>query len=184
MLKEFNTPKLINIDELKKIQWKRLKSQIKYCYDNSPLYYRKKFDEIGVQPEDVKTWKDFQNLPIMGGKEEERASQEESIDKLGHPYGTYLCAPPEKILWISSTGGTTGTPTFTYLATNNDIKIMEQSMGRIFDWVGLKPGDLVANLFAQSMHAFGFQLNHCLVNAGLCTIPLGAEAGSERMLGM
>ncbi|MDO8785623.1 MAG: hypothetical protein Q7J12_05335, partial [Syntrophales bacterium] len=182
MERKFWDPKLIPWEELKAIQWERLKKQIKYCYDNSPLYYKRRFDEIGVKPEDIRTWEDFQRLPIMGSKEEERKSQEESMEKLGHPFGTYLCAPPENVRYITSTGGTTGTPTFTYLYTEKDMGMLEESVARIFWWAGLKPGDLVANIFAQSMHWFGFVGNHILSKAGFSPIPLGAEAGSERML--
>ena len=146
-------PREIPLEQMKEAQWKRKKKQIKYCYDNSPLFYRKKLDEIGVKPEDIKTWEDFRNLPILCNKDEERKSQEESLEKLGHPYGTYLCAPLDKVLYMSSTGGTTGFPTFTYLYTQNDMEnTWNLSWYRIFEWMGLKPGDIIANIFAQCMH--------------------------------
>jgi phenylacetate-CoA ligase len=179
----FGNPQEIPLEQMKESQWKRLKKQIKYCYDKSPLYYRKKMDEFGIKPEDIKTWEDFRNIPILCNKEEERKAQEESMEKLGHPYGTYLCAPLEKVIYISSTGGTTGFPTFMDINTENDMKSMwAPSMFRIFEWMGLKPGDTVANIFAQCMHAWGFLFNYSAVTWGLRVIPLGAEAGSERIL--
>lgn len=179
----FRDPQKIPLGQMKKLQWERLKKHIKYCYDNSPLYYRKKMDGFGIKPEDIRTWEDFRNMPILGDKEEERKSQEESMEKLGHPYGTFLCAPVEKVTFISSTGGTTGFPTFTWIYTGNDVKnIWSPSWFRIFEWMGLKPGDVIANIFAQCMHAWGFLFNYSAVNWGLQVIPLGAEAGSERIL--
>ena len=175
-------PSKIDFEELQKIQWNKLKKQIAYCYDNSPLYYRKKFDEVGAKPQDIKTWEDFRNLPVMGGKEAERESQEQSVKELKEPYGTYLCAPQEKVTFITSTGGTTGFPTFTYLYTDEDMVREVEALGRIFWWVGLRPGDKVANVFAQSMHWFGFVGNHLVRANGMVPIPIGAEAGTERML--
>ena len=184
MDERFLDPSKYPYEELKEVQWKKLKKQIQYIYDNSPLYYKKKFDEIGVKPEDIKTWDDFRNLPIMGNKEEERQSQEDSFEKEGHYFSTYLCAPLEKLGFISSTGGTTGVPTFSYLYTREDMKSEVESTGRIFRWAGLRDGDRIANLFAQSMHWFGFVGNHIMQAAGFVPVPIGAEAGSERMLNL
>ena len=169
-------------EELTDIRWERLKRQLKYCYDNSPLYYKRKFDEIGIRPDDVRTWDNFRDLPVLGNKEDERKSQEESLEKFGHSFGTYLCAPLEKLRFVCSTGGTTGDPTFSYLYTREDIKWEVKVVGRIFWWTGLRPGDRIANLFAQSMHWFGFVGNYIMVESGFVPIPIGAEAGSKRIL--
>ena len=52
-----------SFEEMRSIQLEKLKKQIHYIYNNSPLYYKKKFDDAGVKPGDVKTWDDFYNLP-------------------------------------------------------------------------------------------------------------------------
>ena len=51
-------------EELRELQLKKLQKQLKYCYDNSPFFYKKRFDALGVKPEDIKTWEDFRNLPL------------------------------------------------------------------------------------------------------------------------
>ena len=110
MEKKYWNEKMENMpyEEMRELQLEKLKRQIKYCYDNSPLYYKPKFDEAGIKPEDIKTWDDFANMPLMGSKEMERRSQEESREKEGHPFGTFLCAPKEKVTGVTATGGTTG----------------------------------------------------------------------------
>ena len=92
MEEKYWNPREFPYEELKSLQWERLKRQLQYCYDTSPLFYRKKFDSLGLKPGDIKTWDDFHKLPVMGNKEEERMSQEQSMKDLGHPFGTYLCA--------------------------------------------------------------------------------------------
>ena len=172
-------------EEMKDIQLEKLKKQAHYIYNNSPLYYEKKFDNVGVKPGDIKTWDDFYNLPIMCSKEMERKSQEESLARGdGHPFGTFLCAPVEKVVGITATGGTTGDPTFSYIYTKRDLGINDEVWARVFWTAGIRPGDFVANIFALSMHAGGWPVNHALTSFGACPIPVGAEAGTERILRM
>jgi phenylacetate-CoA ligase len=51
--------KEIQCDQLKKIS-----ELVDYAYINIPLY-RKKYDEINYRVGDIKTWKDFEKLPIL-----------------------------------------------------------------------------------------------------------------------
>ena len=54
-------------DELKKLQWKKLKKQMRYIYDSSS-YFKTRFDDIGVHPEDIKDMEAFRELPIFMNK--------------------------------------------------------------------------------------------------------------------
>ena len=171
-------------EEMLDIQFEKIKKQSDYVYSNSPRYYKKKFDEIGVKPGDIKTWDDFYNLPIMGNKEMERQSQEESRDAGDNPFGTFICAPREKVVGVTSTGGTTGVPTFSYIFTENDLRVNDEIWHRVFWTAGIRPGDCAVNIFAMSMHAGGWPVNHALTTMGACPIPIGAEAGTERIMNM
>jgi phenylacetate-CoA ligase len=169
-------------EELRELQWKKLKKMIRYCYHNSPHYYRRKFDELGLKPGDIKTWEDFRKLPILVTKDEERKSQEESLAKEGHPFGLFLCCPVDKVIGVTTTGGTTGAPTYAYLFTQHDLGIAAEIQHRVYWWAGLRPGDRVANIFAQCMHGAGWPYNYGLQTMGCCPIPIGAESGTERIL--
>ena len=94
-------------EEVERVRLRRLRKQLKYCYTRSE-FYRRKFDEVGFLPEDIKTWEDFRKIPPLMDKEEERKSQQESIERFGHPFGVHLCCSPEKIIMAKTTGGTTG----------------------------------------------------------------------------
>lgn len=50
-------------EELKTIQWKKLKETIDYAYQQSP-YYRQLFKTLGLTPEDIKTPDDFLRIPV------------------------------------------------------------------------------------------------------------------------
>jgi len=168
-------------EELRELQLKKLKKLIRYCYDNSPLFYRKKLDALGIKPEDIQTWNDFYKLPPLVNKEEHRKAQEESLEKLGHPYGTFLCAPLEKVTVIHSTSGTTGDPTF-YPHTKKDEEVMNEVWCRIYWRAGIRPGDTVLHTFGLSMWMAGIPVINALRHLGARPIPVGGEVGSERIL--
>ncbi len=172
------------LEQMRELQMKKLKKQIKYIYENSPDYYQRKFDEIGAKPEDIKTWEDFRKLPIMRTKEGDREAQKESMEKYGHPLGTYLCAPLEKVVHLSSTSGTTGDPTFSYIFTEHDKKINDEVWQRVFWRAGIRPGDASLHTFGLSMWVGGIPVVTAQQNMGVRVIPVGAEGGTEKMLKM
>ena len=163
------------------LQTEKLRRQIRYCYDNSPLYYKKKMDDIDVEPEDIKTFEDFRKLPILLTKDDELKSQKESLDRFGHPFGLHVCATIEEIRGTSSTSGTTGTPVF-YGFTQKDIETTNEALARGYWRVGIRPGDRVLHGFGMSMWVAGIPVIRSLTAMGACPIPVGAEAGAERLL--
>lgn len=51
-------------DQLDELQWNRLKLLLKHGYDNTVLY-RRRFNEIGLDPRDIKDYNDFQKIPVL-----------------------------------------------------------------------------------------------------------------------
>ncbi|MCD4842484.1 MAG: phenylacetate--CoA ligase, partial [Methanosarcinales archaeon] len=51
------------VDELKAIQEEKLKSLVHYVYNHSP-FYRKRFDEAGISPNDIQSLDDVRKLPF------------------------------------------------------------------------------------------------------------------------
>ncbi len=166
-------------EELRDLQWKRLKKQLKYDYENS-IYYREKFKEVGLTPRDIRSFEDFQQLPLMT-KDEHRRIQQESIERFGHPYGLITCAPMEKIVRISSTSGTTGIPTL-YTLTKHDVKVVNEMHARKYWRAGLRPGNIVLQALSLSMFTGGLPLSDGLQAMGLCCVPVGMEGGTKRII--
>jgi phenylacetate-CoA ligase len=171
----------ISRDEMRALQMKRLRKQLIYNYNHS-LFYRKKFDEVGMKPEDIKDLDDFREIPLTN-KDEHRRTQEESIEKFGHPYGptTITCAPIEKIVRINSTSGTTGTPTL-YTLTQNDMDIVNEIHARSFWMAGIRPGHVILQAMSLSMFVGGLPLSQTIMYVGACVVPVGVEGGTKRVL--
>ena len=87
---EFET---MAVEDIKKLQSEKLVKQVKHVYDNVPPY-RKKMDEKGVKPEDIKGIDDLYKLPFI----------EKSDLRDSYPYGM-LAKPLEDCVRIQSTSG-------------------------------------------------------------------------------
>ncbi|PLS15276.1 phenylacetate--CoA ligase [Bacillus sp. M6-12] len=170
----------LNYDQIRELQFKNLKKQLYYCFATSP-FYKDKFKMAGAEPGDIKTMDDFRNLPIFYGKEDDRKSQEKSRELFGHPFGLQLCADPQKVVAANATSGTTGNPTF-YAFTENDIKVQNEAFARGYWRAGIRPGDRVLMASGLSMWLGGTSVMRGLQGMGACPIPVGAEAGAERLL--
>ena len=166
--------------DLQALQWKRLKKQLQYNFENSVYYREEKFQRAGLTPDDIQTFEDFQKIPLMT-KDEHRRIQTESMRKFGHPYGLITCAPREKIVRINSTSGTTGQPTL-YTLTENDIKVLNEMHCRKYWRTGLRPGHIVLQALSLSMFTGGLPLSDGLQSMGLGVVPIGIEGGTRRVL--
>ncbi|MCJ7616766.1 MAG: AMP-binding protein [Desulfobacterales bacterium] len=167
-------------EQIKEYQEEKLRSQLQYCYYNSS-FYKRKFDEFGAHPNDIKTIEDLRALPVFMNKEQERQNASESLEKENHPFGTHLCAPVSNVYLTGTTSGTTGTPTFTYTFTRNDIELNAQGLGHRFAYNGVKKGDRILFIFALGIYATTMTL-WGIRSIGALPIDIDARAGSEMML--
>ena len=126
---------------------------------------------------------DLERLPILLDKEAERELQERSRAEEGHPFGEHLCAPIEDVVAVASTSGTTGAPTF-YAFTAADVATTDELWARALRLVGVRPGDTVLHGFGLSMFLAGLPGRARGGADGRAIVPIGAEAGSERLLRM
>ena len=104
-------------EQLKAWQDERLVRQVRHVWDNVP-YYRKKMEEKGLRPEDIKSTGDLHKLPFLSKADLRDA----------YPYGL-LAAPLEDCVRIQSTSGTTGKRVVAFY-TLADIDIWEDCCAR------------------------------------------------------
>ena len=106
-------------DEMTALQSDRLVKQVKNVYENVE-FYRKKMDEIGVEPGDIKGIEDIGKLPFTT-KEDLRAN---------YPFGL-LAVPKDKIVRVQGTSGTTGKLTLASY-TQKDIDVWSECVARTY----------------------------------------------------
>jgi phenylacetate-CoA ligase len=168
------------MSDLAALRDERARETVRYCFENS-RFYRGRIEAAGAEPGDVQTVADLERLPILLTKDDERELQERSRADLGHPFGEHLCAPLPSVVSVASTSGTTGVPTF-YAFTANDVATTDELWGRALRFAGVRPGDTVLHGFGLSMFLAGVPVVRALERMGARPVPVGAEAGSEKLL--
>ena len=127
----------MEIEERKRFQLERLKETVAWVYERVP-FYRKKLDEAGVRPEDIRSIEDIVKIPFTV-KDDLRDN---------YPFG--LCAVPlEEIVRIHASSGTTGKP-ITGLYTRGDLDQWAECMARALWSCGVRPHDIL-----QDAHGYG-----------------------------
>jgi phenylacetate-CoA ligase len=152
------------------------------CYERSS-YYRGRLQAAGIEPGDVTGVADLERIPILLGKDDERELQERSRAEAGHPFGEHLCVDPAEVIAVASTSGTTGTPTF-YAFTTEDVAVTDELWARALRLAGVRPGTVVLHGFGLSMFLAGYPLARAVERMGAQIVPVGAEAGTAKLLGI
>ena len=172
---------LLNTPGIRKLQWKKLKRALKWQYENSP-FNQKRFDKAGVKPEDIKNFDDFATaIPICGQAEIREAIEEVGLDMyklMHHLFGErrmtiffYLLPHLEQQVYQP------------HIPTSKLLEGCTRICSRAAWRVGIRPGDRVGLCFGLSMHAAGTPVIIWFMNyPGVMVVPIGAEAGSDRIL--
>ena len=149
----------ISRDEIKKLQLKRLKDVVKRAYENVP-YYKKRFDEAGIKPEDIETLEDIQKLPLTT-KDDLRAA---------YPFGMFA-VPRREIVEVHTSSGTTGKPTVSGY-TREDLETWSEIMARGLTMFGVDDEDLIQNTHGYGLFTGGFGVHYGAQKIGATVIPI------------
>lgn len=154
----------------------KLQSQIAYAYEHSS-FYRKKWDKAGITPRDIRSLKDFDQIPCVM-KEEIREDQAEHP-----PFGSNLCVPKEGLARIQGTSGTTGKPT-AFGISRGDISRIAEAHARIMWGFGVRPDDTVfiGSFFSLYWGSWGALLGTERLGATAFPFGAGVPGQSERGL--
>jgi len=169
-----------NTPEMKEIQWEKLKKKVQQLYDTAP-FWKARFDEAGVKPEQIKSWDDYaKRIPVLTkeGFREFAVSCEFDMEKI---LEGWMGEASKRLVCIASTSGTTGEPT-PYPLDKADLALWSEYSARAMWRCGIYPGDRIMQAFGLSMFLAGVPICMCIADYGACSIPVGAEAGTERVL--
>ncbi|HTH76187.1 MAG TPA: phenylacetate--CoA ligase PaaK [Trinickia sp.] len=147
-------------DELAALQLERLKWTLKHAYENS-IVYRRKFDEAGVHPEDLKTLADLSRFPFTT----------KSDLRENYPFGMFA-VPQDKLSRIHASSGTTGKPTVVGY-TARDIDTWADLVARSIRAAGARRGDKVHVSYGYGLFTGGLGAHYGAERAGLTVIPFG-----------
>ena len=157
-------------DEISALQLKRMKWSLRHAYDNVPMY-RKRFDDAGVHPDDLKDLKDLAKFPFTY-KNDLRDN---------YPFGL-SAVPREKLVRIHASSGTTGKPTVV-VYTKNDIDVWADTLARSLRASGLRAGDTIHNAYGYGLFTGGLGAHYGIERLGATVVPMGGGQ-TEKQVGL
>lgn len=146
---------------LRELQSKRLVEMVERCYSNVPLY-KKRFDEIGLLPGDIKSIDDVKKLPFTY-KDDLRDN---------YPFGM-IAVPHDDLIRIHASSGTTGKQTVVGY-TRNDIDVWAQGCARAIVAAGGSKSDFVHVSYGYGLFTGGMGLHYGAEKLGATAIPVSS----------
>jgi phenylacetate-CoA ligase len=136
-LREYEASQWLDGERIAALQWTKLKRLIEHCWREVP-YYRRRWKELGITPEDIRSPHDYAQLPTLD-KGEIRAC----FDEL------HANSWRGKLLY-KTTGGSTGEPMrFGYTRESYERRIA--AMWRGYAWAGARMGRRTLYLWGQTI---------------------------------
>ena len=155
-------------EEIRKIQLERLQETVSRVYEKVEPY-RKKMDEAGIKPEDIKSLDDLRRLPFV--------TKRDMRDN--YPFGLFA-VPKNELVRIHASSGTTGKPTVVGY-TQGDLDTWTECVSRIACMGGATKDDVAQICFGYGMFTGALGLHYGLEKIGATIIP-SSTGNSEKQI--
>ncbi len=146
-------------DELANLQSARLRKMVDRVYHNVE-YYRKKMQELGLEPGDIKDIEDINKLPFT--------TKQDLRDN--YPFGLFA-VPRTEIVRVHASSGTTGKATVVGY-TRRDIERWQECVARVLCMGGLDHNDIVQISYGYGLFTGGLGAHYGVENLGATVVPM------------
>lgn len=146
-------------DEMKAVQSERLIETVQRIYHNVPSY-RKKMQDAGLVPDDIKSIDDLSKLPFT--------TKQDLRDN--YPFGMFT-VPMSEIVRVHASSGTTGKPTVVGY-TRKDLNSWAEVVTRSLCMAGAHREDMVQVAYGYGLFTGGLGLHYGCENLGASVIPI------------
>ncbi|HHX40782.1 MAG TPA: phenylacetate--CoA ligase [Armatimonadetes bacterium] len=146
-------------EEREKLQGERLRETVRRCYEHVPAY-RKKLDEAGIRPSDIRSIADLKYLPFTTAADL----------RDGYPFGMFA-RPLSEVVRVHSSSGTTGKPKVVGY-TQKDVDTWAEVMARTLACGGAGPHDIIQNAFGYGMFTGGLGIHYGAEKMGATVVPI------------
>jgi phenylacetate-CoA ligase len=134
---EFEKNQWLSPGMLKDIQWEKLKRMLHIVFDSIP-FYKRRFDENRIHPDDINTYEDLLNIPVL--------TKEDIINNFEDLVGP---TRTEK-RFLKKTSGSTGVP-LRIVKDRNSMAVMDAIMYRNYEWFNIRMGEKQARYWGSPL---------------------------------
>ena len=156
-------------EDIQKVQLQRLQETVERVYALTP-FYKEKFNEKGIKPEDIQSLEDIQKLPFTT-KKDLRAH---------YPFGLFT-VPMSEVVRIHSSSGTTGKPTVVGY-TKADMDVWDEVMARVFTMAGGTSADVVHNAYGYGLFTGGLGFHNGAEKIGAAVVPASGGMTDRQLM--
>jgi phenylacetate-CoA ligase len=164
----------LSVEDLKNLQFEKTMQTLERAYHKS-AFYRQRFDNAKVKPDDFKTLEDIARFPFIE-KQDLIKDQEENP-----PFGSRVCVPQEKIRRINLTSGTSGMGQEVHCHEEESIWAANVSTACHFAAIGLNKGDCSAVLYPLGTMTGGMLSYEGLRILGATPLPLAVFNTNQKI---
>ena len=156
-------------EALEALQLKRLVATAERVYATVP-FYKRKFDESGMKPSDIKSLRDLRRLPFT--------TKFDLRDN--YPFGLFA-VPMEQVVRIHASSGTTGKSTVVGY-TRRDINSWAELMARSLSAAGAQKTDIIHNAYGYGLFTGGLGVHYGAERLGASVIPISGGNSKRQVI--
>ena len=166
-----SAPDFLPPEQLQALQLQRLQGIVQRAYNHVALF-RKRMDDAGLKPTDVRSLDDVTKLPFTV-KTDLRDT---------YPFGLFASSMKDIVRLHASTG-TTGKP-IVVAYTKEDIDVWSNVMMRSFAACGLHAGDVIQNAYGYGLFTGGLGAHYGGEALGATVIPISGGNTQRQLMVM
>jgi len=155
------TKECMSRDEMRFLQSARLKKMVDRVYHNVD-FYRKKMQQMGIEPGDIKGIEDLNKLPFTT----------KSDLRDNYPFGLFAI-PESEVVRIHASSGTTGKATVVGYS-RRDIEVWQECVARVLAMAGIGKSDKLQVAYGYGLFTGGLGLHYGAENLGATVIPMSS----------
>ncbi|HEX6511043.1 MAG TPA: phenylacetate--CoA ligase [Chloroflexota bacterium] len=155
--------------ELARLQLDRLRERLAYVYSRVP-FYKRRFDDAGVRPEDVCSLGEMARLPFT-----RKADLRDN-----YPAGLFA-VPLHDCLRIHASSGTRGKPTVVGY-NRQDLALWAEVCARTIVACSGQPGDVLQNAYGYGLFTGGFGFHQGAELIGLTVVPTSSGNTARQIM--
>ena len=158
----------MNRKELLELQLERLQIVVNQAYSNVD-FYRKKFDEAGLSPDEIKTLDDLRRIPFT--------TRKDLMDN--YPYGMFA-VPLRDVVRLQFPLGMYGNP-IVIGYTREDLKMWNELVARVMVGIGINEHDIIQVAFNYGLFIGAVRFNQSAELIGAAVVPTSIASGEVQV---
>lgn len=153
------TKECMSRDEMTALQSARLVKTVNHVYHNVE-FYRKKMQQLGLEPGDIKGIEDITKLPYT--------TKDDLRDN--YPFGLFA-VPQSEVVRIHASSGTTGKATIVGYS-RRDIDIWSECVARVLSMADVGKNDIIQVAYGYGLFTGGLGAHYGAENLGATVVPM------------